>query len=86
MLFEKIFDTITKTGTPRTGDLVLFQIEDGQWTAALYPMLAQKLYADDYDDIEQKALEYASDWSKQGRQVSIWKEIDANKGEYHKVL
>lgn len=86
MLFEKIYDSIAKVDKPSTGDLILFQIEDGQWTAALYPMLAQKLYADNYNSIEQKALEFAADWSERGRQVSVWKEVDANKDEYSKVL
>ena len=86
MLFEKIYEDIKKLGRPSTGDLILFQIEDGQWTAALHPLLAQKLYADTYDSIEQKALEYAADWSERGRQVSIWKEVDANKDEYYRVL
>ena len=86
MSFEKIFDAITELGKPRTGDLVLFRIEDGVWTAALHPLLGQKFTGKDYDDVVQKALEYAADWSKRGREVSIWKEIDANKEEYSKVL
>lgn len=86
MSFEKIYDSIIKADTPHTGDLILFQIEGGQWTAATYPILAQKFYAKSYDEIEQKALEYAADWSERGRQVSIWKEEDANKDEYQKIL
>lgn len=86
MLFEKIFDDIKKLGSPKPGDLILFQIEDGQWTAAVHPILAQRLHADSYDDIEQKALQYAVDWSERGRYISIWRKGDANKGEYYKVL
>lgn len=86
MLFEKIFDGISKVGQPQPGDLILFQIEDDQWVAAIHPILAQKLYAWNYDDIEQKALEYAADWADRGRIISIWKEGDANKDEYFKIL
>ena len=86
MSFEKIFDDIQKLGKPSTGDLVLFQVEDGRWTAAVHPILAQKFYADDYDSIERKALAYAADWADRDKYISIWKEGDANKGEYYKVL
>lgn len=86
MPFEKLYDRIKKLGTPHAGDLILFQIEHGQWTAATYPLLAQVLYADDYDSIEQKALEYALDWTERGKSVSVWKEGDANKDEYYKVV
>ena len=85
MSFEKIFDNIQKLGTPHDGDLVLFQIEDDQWTAGIYPLLSQKLYADSYDDIERQALQYAEDKSERGMYISVWKEGDANKGEYYKV-
>lgn len=86
MSFEMIYEDIKKLGNPQAGDLILFQIEDGQWTAATHPILAQMLYADDYDAIEQKALEWAADWAEKGRIISIWKEGDANKGEYFKIL
>lgn len=65
---------------PQTGDLVLFQIEGSVWTAVIYPILAQKLYADDYDTIRQKALQYAV--SYKNRNIAVWKEIDANTKEY----
>lgn len=71
---------------PKVGDLVLFQIEGDVWTAALCPMFAQKFYADDYDVVKQKALEYVAYWSGRGRIVSVWKEIDANKNEYFREL
>ena len=71
---------------PQTGDLILFQIEGGRWTATLHPLFAQKFYAVDYDAVKQKALEYATWWSKRGRAISVWKEIDANKGEYFREL
>jgi hypothetical protein len=86
MLYENILEDIQRLGKPGTGDLILFQIEDDQWVAALYPILAQKLYADDYDSIERKALDYASDWADRGKFVSVWKEGDANKDEYFRVL
>ena len=86
MSFEKIFDEIQKLGTPHDGDLILFQIEADKWTAAIHPMLAQKFYADEYDDIEQQALQYAADKSERGIHISVWREGDANKGEYFKVL
>ena len=86
MLFERIFDSIEELGKPRDGDLILFQIEAGRWTAAIYPLLAQKLYADEYDDIEQQALSYAEDKSERGIGISVWREGDANKDEYFKIL
>jgi len=85
MLYENILEDIQRLGKPSTGDLILFQIENGRWTAALYPMLSQKLYASDYGGIKDKALEYVSDWSDRGRYISVWKEGDANKDEYFKV-
>jgi len=84
-MFERIYDAITRVGAPRTGDLILFQIEDGRWTAAVYPILAQKLYADDYDSIEEQALQYALEWADRGKIMSVWKEGDANKDEYFKI-
>lgn len=86
MSFEKIFDAITESGKPGIGDLVLFQVEDGVWTAALHPSLGQKFTGKEYDDVVRQALEYAAEWSDRGREVSIWKEIDANKEEYLKIL
>ena len=86
MSFEKIFDDIQKLGKPLDGDLVLFQIEDDQWVAGIYPLLSQKFYADKYEDIEQQALQYAKDKSERGVHISVWKEGDANKGEYFRVL
>lgn len=65
---------------PKTGDLILFQIENSVWTAVIYPILAQKLYADDYTTIRQKALEYAA--SYKDKDIQVWKEIDANTREY----
>ena len=65
---------------PQIGDLILFQIENGVWTAVIYPILAQKLYANDYDTIRQKALDYAA--SCKNRDISVWKEIDANTKKY----
>ncbi len=70
----------TKMGKPQTGDLILFQIESGIWTAVIYPILAQKLYANKYEDIKQKALKYTA--SYKNRDISVWKEIDANTKEY----
>ena len=64
---------------PKPGDLILFVIESEQWAAAKYPMLSQVLYADNFDDIKQKALQYAV-----GRNISVWQEIDANTDEYLK--
>lgn len=86
MPFEKIFDDIQKLGKPRDGDLVIFQIEDDQWTAGIHPLLSQKFYANEYDDIEQQALQYVKDKSERGVYISVWKEGDANKEEYFKVL
>lgn len=86
MLFEKIFDGIQKLGKPRDGDLVLTQIENDQWVAVSIPMRAQILSGDDYDDIETKALEYALDWMDRGRFITVWRQGDANKDEYYKVL
>ena len=86
MLFEKIFDGIQELGKPRDGDLVLFQIENDVWTAGIHPLLSQKFYADDYDDIERQALEYAAYKSERGIFISVWNEGDANKGEYFRVL
>ena len=65
---------------PQTGDLILFQIEKGVWTAVIYPILAQKLYANNYESIKQKALQYAA--SYKNRDISVWREIDANTKEY----
>jgi len=76
MSFEKIFDAIQELGKPRDGDLVLFQIENDQWTAGV----------DTYDDLERQALEYAADKSERGVHISIWREGDANKDEYFRVL
>lgn len=70
----------------QTGDLILFQIEKCIWTAVIHPILAQKLYADDYNSIKQKALEYAAYWAKRYRIITVWKEIDANTNKYFKVL
>jgi len=86
MSFEKIFDAIQELGKPRDGDLVLFQIENDQWTAGVHPLLSQKFYADTYDDLERQALEYAADKSERGVHISIWREGDANKDEYFRVL
>ena len=86
MSFEQIFDAIQELGKPGDGDLVLFQVEDGRWTAGIHPLLSQKFYADKYDDIERQALEYAADKSDRGVQISIWREGDANKDEYFRVL
>jgi len=86
MSFDKIFDDIQKLGKPQDGDLVLFQVEDGRWTAAIHPLLSQKFYAEEYGDIKQQALGYAKDKSDRGVRISVWKEGDANKGEYFRVL
>lgn len=75
-----------KSSTPKNGDLVLFQLTSGQWTAGKHPILAQKLYGKDYEDLEQKALEYAADWAQRGIHFSVWREVNANKDEYVKVL
>lgn len=77
---------------PQAGDLILFQLADdkwvvnGLWVAVFYPILTIKLYANNYNSIEQKALAYAADWAKMGKIVSVWKQIDANKNKYFKVL
>ena len=68
------------TNKPQIGDLILFQIEGGIWTAVIYPILAQKLYAYNYEDIKQKALKYTT--SYKNRSISVWREIDANTKEY----
>lgn len=86
MLFEKIFDDIQKLGSPHDGDLVLFQIEDDQWTAGIHPLLSQKFYADSYEDLELQALEYAEDKSNRGINISVWKKHDFNTGMHFKVL
>ena len=85
MTFEKIYDAMVQVGTPHAGDLILFQIEDGRWTAAIYPILAQKMNADEYDGIEEKALQYAVDAMDRGKLISVWKEEDANKNKYTKI-
>ena len=65
---------------PQTVDLILFQIENKVWTAVIYPILAQKLYADNYENIKQKALQYVTSYNN--RNISVWREIDANTKEY----
>lgn len=64
---------------PQIGDLILFQIGD-IWIAAIHPFLPQMLYANDYVTIKQKALDYAA--SYKNKNISVWKEIDANTEEY----
>jgi len=76
---EKIMAVVK---TPQAGDLILFQIENSRWTAVIYPILAQKLYADNYNAIKQKALDYAA--NHKNRVIQVWKEIDANTNEYFK--
>ncbi len=86
MLFDKIFEEAQTVGKPRDGDVILFRLEDGRWTALLHPHLPQKFYAESYDDIELQALEYAADKSDRGIAISIWKHGDFNTGTHIKVL
>jgi len=86
MLFNKIFEDAQILGRPHDGDLILFQIEDGRWTAGLHPHLPQKFYADSYGDIEEQALQYAADKSERGMAISVWKKGDFNTGKHIRVL
>lgn len=59
------------------GDLVLFQIENNIWVAALYPILSQVVCNKDYEIVKKKAVEYAID-----KKICIYLEVDANTNSY----
>ena len=86
MLYDKIFEEAQTVGKPHDGDLILFRLEDGRWTALIHPHHPQKFYADSYEDIELQALQYAEDKSDRGIFISVWKHGDFNTGKHIQVL